>query len=149
MVEEVEEVHEESQVLRFCQLENFSQAEIHVLLRRPDDAVAGCVPEEGGVAKSTGGERSKGIWLIRRSIDPIRKTNRFAAGTERPSPAPLAAMHAIPSTLEPESSNAIPAAASSRPDFMANRYPRFATSTPESATAAVEAKYCALNNAPA
>ena len=49
MIKQVEEVRAESQILPFPQFEGFAQREIHVLLRRPDDAVARRVAVDGRV----------------------------------------------------------------------------------------------------
>src|ERR1700728_849202 len=76
-------------------------------------------------------------------------TSEFAAGTASPMPPPEAAMHRIPIILGPASNNPTPALISSKPALMANRNPQRETSTPESATAKVEARYWAVNRAPA
>src|SRR5579864_7863619 len=76
-------------------------------------------------------------------------TSRFAAGTASPKPNPEAAMHRIPMIFGPASSNPTPTLISKSPAFIANRNPHRDTSTPESATAKVEARYWAVKSAPA
>lgn len=78
MIEQVKEVRAEAQILPFPQLECFAQRQIHILLWRPDNAVAGRVAIDRRIAGGSVGKRRQRVGLISQGIHPIRET-RFRA----------------------------------------------------------------------
>src|SRR5271167_1803356 len=72
MVEQIEEVSPESQSLPFAQLEGLVQREIHILLWRPNDAVAWSVAVNRRVARGAVRKcRRQRILRISRGIYPV------------------------------------------------------------------------------
>src|SRR5579864_509060 len=76
MVEQVEEVHQETQVLSFRNLKDLTEAEVHVLLRRANEAVPRRVSEQGCIAVPAGRKLSKRVRLICRRVYPTCQPRR-------------------------------------------------------------------------
>src|SRR5580700_3183919 len=72
MVEQVEEVRQETQALPFRQLKDFTQAEVDILLRRSDDAVPRRVAEQGCIAIPARRKLGERVRLICHRVDPAR-----------------------------------------------------------------------------
>ncbi len=71
MIEQVEEVRPESQALPFAELERLVQSEIHILLRRPNDAVARRVAVERPIARGAVRKRRVRVGRVGQGIDPV------------------------------------------------------------------------------
>ena len=88
MIEQVKEIGAESHVLSFTELERLIQREIHILLRRADDAVARRVAVDRRVTWRAVGKRwGQWIWCVRRRVHPVGQPRFRAAVAGRISTA--------------------------------------------------------------
>src|SRR5580692_9870044 len=83
MIEQVEEIGAEAQTLTLGDLERLAERDVHVLLWRPDDAVARRVAVKRGVAVSASGKSREGVGGIRVGVYPTAQPRGHAAGTGR------------------------------------------------------------------
>ena len=79
MIKQVEEIRPESQTLPFAQLECLVESEIHVLLWRPNDAVARRVAIARSIAQAAGRKRQERIRLVSQGIHPVGQPRFWAA----------------------------------------------------------------------
>ena len=78
MIKQVEEIRPESQALTFAELERLVQSEIHILLRRANDAVARRVAVECPIAHGAVRKGRVRVGSVRQGIDPVGQS-RFRA----------------------------------------------------------------------
>src|SRR5580692_10805854 len=79
MIKQVEEIRPESQTLPFAQLECLVESEIHILLRRPNDAVARRVAIARSIARAAGRKRQERVRLVSQGIHPVGQPRLWTA----------------------------------------------------------------------
>src|SRR5579862_5782420 len=81
MIEQIEEIGAETQALVFTQVKSLVEGEIHIFLRRTNDAVARRVAVNRSVARASVGKRgSERVGCVRGCVDPVREARLLAAG---------------------------------------------------------------------
>jgi len=78
VIREIEKVSPEAEAVSLGDFERLSDGEVHVLLRRSGEAVAGNIAEPSGVASGTVGERYDGVRYEGSRVQPVGQT-RFRA----------------------------------------------------------------------
>jgi len=106
MIREIEKVRPEAEAVSLGDLERLSDGEVHVLLRRSGEAVAGNIAEPSGVTSGTVGERYDGVRYEGSRVQPVGQTRFRAAvgGCYRFGP-PLQIVNTSLQVLAKEGSN--------------------------------------------